>query len=181
MSADGQKTYDWITDFVSGRRVPNIGAEEHRQAVEEFLVKDRGYPLESIGVDVDLSMDIRGERYSSQLDLVVTVRDRPFMVIKCAAGSLGSREKEVIAAARVVDLSPAPYAVVSDGKTAIVYDALSRGKIGEGLSRIPSYAEAKRLAASVPPEEIPETVRERDKIIFRSYDAMNLNVQRRLQ
>jgi len=181
MNSDVQKPYDLITDFVTGRRIPDIGAEEHRQAVEKFLCEEKGYPIESIGVDVELTLEVRGEPYSGQLDLVITLGGKPFMVIKCAAASLESREKEVISAARLLNPGPAPYAVVSDGKTAVVYDAVERKKIGTGLSQIPPYDAAEQFMYAYDPEPIAEKHLEREKIIFRSYDSMNLNVQRSLK
>ncbi|MFP4227051.1 MAG: type I restriction enzyme HsdR N-terminal domain-containing protein, partial [Desulfobacterales bacterium] len=156
----------------------DIGAETHRQAVERYLHEKLNYPLSSIGVDVPLSLSVAGETYETQLDLVVAVSGQPVMVIKCAAGSLESREKEIIAAARIMGSVPVPYAVVSDGKTAVVYDALSRQKIAEGLEQIPSYEAAREFLKTYAPAPLPEDRREREKIIFKSYDSMNMNVQR---
>lgn len=180
MNQDVQKPYEMITDFITGRSVANIGAEEHRQAVEKYLYREKGFGAAEIGVDVPLSLTVGGGPYNTRLDLLVTVAEKPFMVIKCAAGSLESREKEVIAAARVLEPIPAPYAAVSDGKTAVVYDTAKRAKIGEGLSRIPAHEEAERFMEGYAPAPVDEKRLEREKIIFKSYDSMNLNVQRRL-
>lgn len=179
MPSDAQPPYDMITDFVTGRQVPDIGAEIHRQAVEKYLYAHLQYPFSSIGVDVPLSLEVSGEPFHTHLDLVITIGEKPFMVIKCAAGSLESREKEVITAARIMDALPAPFAVVSDGKTAVVYDTVGRKKVGEGLDQIPAYAAAREFLKTYAPAPIPPDRREREKIIFKSYDSMNLNVQRR--
>ncbi len=181
MPSDVQKPYDTITDFATGRKIPDIGTEPHRQKVEKYLYEQLGYPLSSMGVDVELTLEVAGEPYHTQLDIVLTVQDRPFMVIKCAAGSLDSREKEVITAARIMAEQLVPYAVASDGKTAVVYDAVNRKKIGEGLNQIPSYETAKKFLKTYVPAPILEDRREREKIIFKSYDSMNLNVQRNVQ
>jgi len=181
MTSDVQKPYEMITDYATGRKIPDIGAETHRQAVERYLHEKLNYPLSSIGVDVPLSLSVAGETYGTQLDLVVMVSGQPFMVIKCAAGSLESREKEVLAAARVMGSLPVPYAVVSDGKTAIVYDAVGRQKIAEGLDQIPTYEAAREFIKIYAPAPIAEDRQEREKIIFKSYDSMNMNVQRFLK
>ena len=124
------KPYTMITDFVTGREVPNVGAEENRQAVEKLLVEEKGYLQEDIKVDVDIAITVAGEPYRSQVDLVVSADggQTHFMVIKCAAGSLGSREREIVAAARLLDEYQIPFAVVSDGQTAIVLDTVSGTK-----------------------------------------------------
>ena len=180
--AEVSKPYSMITDFVTGREVPNVGAEENRQAVERFLVEDKGYLKEDIEVDTDISMTVAGEPYHSQVDLVVSADagKTRFMVIKCAAGSLASREREIVAAARLLDEYQIPCAVVSDGKTAIVLDTLTGKKTGEGLDAIPSKHQAIKRLESFTPPAFPADRREREKLIFRTYDIENVNVQRRV-
>ena len=142
--ADTLKPYTMITDFITGRQVPNVGAEENRQAVEKFLVSDKGYLKEDIQVDVDLDITVAGEPYHSQVDLVVSADGglTRFMVVKCAAASLGSREREIVAAARLLEEYQIPRAVVSDGRKAIVLDTVTGKKVGEGLDAIPTRQEA---------------------------------------
>jgi hypothetical protein len=180
--ADVSKPYSMITDFVTGREVPNVGAEENRQALERFLVEDKGYLKEDIEVDTDISITVAGEPYHSQVDLVVSADagKTRFMVIKCAAGSLASREREIVAAARLLDEYQIPCAVVSDGKTAIVLDTLSGKKTGEGLDAVPSRQEAVNKLKSLTLSPFAAERREREKLIFRTYDLENVNVQRRV-
>jgi hypothetical protein len=180
--AEISKPYTMITDFVTGREVPNVGAEENRQAVEKLLVEQKGYLKEDIKVDVDIAITVAGEPYRSQVDLVVSADGGKthFMVIKCAAGSLGSREREIVAAARLLDAYQIPWAVVSDGKTAIVLDTASGKKIGDGLDAIPSKQEAITQLKSYTPLAFPAERRAREKLIFRTYDIENVNVQRNI-
>jgi hypothetical protein len=176
------KPYTLLTDFVTGKEVPNIGAEENRQAVERYLVAEKGYLKEDIAVNVDIEMTVAGEPYRSQVDLVLrpnTGRIR-FMVIKCAAGSLGSREREILAAARLLEGYQIPFSVVSDGKTAIVLDTISGKKVGVGIQSIPSKNEALKILESFEPKPFPSERLEREKLIFRSYDSMNVNVSRNI-
>jgi hypothetical protein len=176
------KPYTLITDFVTGREVPNVGAEENRQAVEKWLVKEKGYLKEDIKVDVDIAITVAGEPYRSQVDLVVSADggETHFMVIKCAAGSLGSREREIVAVARLLDEYQIPCAVVSDGKKAIVLDTVTGKKIGDGLDAIPTKQEAVNQLKTITPEVFPQERREREKLIFRTYDIENVNVQRNI-
>ena len=176
------KPYTMITDFVTGREVPNVGAEENRQAMEKLLVEEKGYLQEDIKVDVDIAITVAGEPYRSQVDLVVSADggQTHFMVIKCAAGSLGSREREIVAAARLLDEYQIPFAVVSDGQTAIVLDTVSGTKIGNRLDAIPSKQEALTQLKSYKPVGFPKERLEREKLIFRTYDIENVNVQRKV-
>jgi hypothetical protein len=180
--SDSQKPYSLITDFITGKEIPNVGAEENRQMVARFLVDEKGFSKEDIEVDVDIEMTVAGEPYRSQIDLVVSVDGGAtrFMAIKCAAASLGSREREILAAARLLDENQLPYSVVSDGKTAIVLDTVSGRKLGEGLPAILSKAEAREKLKTLQLRPFPKDKREREKLIFRSYDSMNVNVSRNI-
>jgi hypothetical protein len=172
------KPYSTLIDFITGREIPNIGAEENRQVVERFLVEQKGWARQEITVDADLELTIQGERYRSQVNLVVTVDLRRFMVITCAAGSLASWERQTVAAARLLGDAQVPFAVVSDGRSATVIDAVSGKNIGAGMEAIPSKADALRGLASARFEPLPEERREREALIFRTYDRETVNVQR---
>lgn len=177
---DNGKTANTITDFITGNIIPDIGAEANRQAVERFLVNTKGYLKKDIQVDVDIKFVVADESYSSMVDLVICVDNTRFMVIKCAAGSLGSRERETIAAARLLGQYQIPCSVVSDGKTAIVLDTATGKKIGEGLDAIPSKDQAREKLSSFNLVPLPDTRFEKEKLIFRSYDIMNVNVKRKI-
>ena len=176
------KPYTIITDFVTGKDVPNIGAEENRQAIERFLIEQKGYLKEDLQIDADIEITIAGELYRSQLDLVVSTDHGKirFMAIRCAAGSLGSCEREIVAAARLLDNYQIPLSVVSDGKTAIVLDTVSGKKIGEGMDAIPSKKEAIKKLVSLELQPFPKNRLEKEKLIFRTYDSENVNVQRNI-
>jgi hypothetical protein len=101
---------------------------------------------------------------------------RQIMAVKCAAGSLGSREREVVSAARLVNRSyQIPLAVATDGATAIVLDTLSGKKIGEGLDAIPSRQSVVENPDRLLFQPLAADRREREKLIFRSYDSLNVN------
>jgi hypothetical protein len=180
--SDTLKPYTMITDYLTGRQIPNIGAEENRQAVIQFLIEDKGYAKDDIAADVPIEMEVAGKSYHSQVDLVVSAGAAAgrIMVFKCAAGSLGSREREIVAAARLLDEYQIPLAIVSDGKTAIVLDSISGKKIGEGLAAVPAKDAVVKNPDVYRFVELPPERREREKLIFRTYDSDNVNVQRNI-
>jgi hypothetical protein len=176
------KPYETITDIVTGKKIPNVGAEENRQAVERFLIEEKGYSKKDIEVDVDIKLIVAGEPYHSQVDLVVSADGGKtrVMAIKCAAASLGSREREILATARLLNDYQIPFAVVSDGKTATVLDTVTGKKAGEGLDSISSKDEVLKMKDSLKCIPLPKKRLEREKLIFRTYDSMNVNVQRNI-
>jgi hypothetical protein len=164
-----------LTDFITGRQISNIGAEENRQAVARFLVENKGYGRGDIEKDVEICLTAGGEPYRSQLDLVVSAGGARFLVVKCAAGSLASWERETLAAARLLESYRLLLAAVSDGRTALVTDTLSGRRTGEGLTAIPSKGEAESLLAATRREPFPAERREREGLIFRTYDRERVN------
>jgi hypothetical protein len=167
---------DTVIDTVTGKPLPNVGAEANRQAVERILLDKKGYRPSEIEVNPALQVTVGGEPYRTRLDLVVRVKDMRVMVIQCAAGSLGSRQREVLAASRLLDPDDQiPLAVVSDGRTAIVMDSDSGRTIGEGWEAVPSRSEAEAMVENRTLQPFPAERREKESIIFRSYDIMNVN------
>lgn len=100
---------------------------------------------------------------------------RRFFAIKCAAGNLDSREREIISAARILGDHIVPLAAASDGSNALVWDVETGRLSGEGLAAIPDKVTAARLSASMPLFSISEKRRSREALIFKSYDSMNVN------
>jgi hypothetical protein len=167
-----------LNDFITGKPLPNVGAEENRQMVERHLVQQKDFDRQDVEVDVDIELSIDGQPYRSQIDLVVCIGAIRYMLIKCAAGSLGSREREALAAARLLETYQIPYAVVSDGKTATVLDTISGKKTAEGLEAIPSKKEAQQQLSTLNLLPLPEKRIQGEKLIFRTYDTMYVNVSR---
>lgn len=175
------KPYETVPDYVTGQPVPLVGAEENRQMVEKFLVEEKGYAREDIAVDVPIAFEVAGETYQSTVDLVVSAAGRPLMAVKCAAGSLGSREREAVAAARLVGQAPLPLAMVSDGRTAVVLDAVTGKPISEGLDAVYSRAALEVDFNAHDPAPLPPAKLEKERLVFRSYDSMNVNAARHLK
>ncbi|MFO7930527.1 MAG: type I restriction enzyme HsdR N-terminal domain-containing protein [Thermodesulfobacteriota bacterium] len=173
-----EKQYDMITDFVTGKKIPEVGAEANRQAVERVLVEQKGYDPSDIVVDMPVEFAAAGGHYASAVDLVVYSDNRPFMVIKCAAGSLDSRKKEAVSAARILFDSVVPLAAASDGQSALVFDAVTSKRTGQGIDAVPDAQTALEMIKKSEPFSLPEERLEKERIIFRSYDIMNVNVCR---
>ncbi len=168
-------TDDTIIDFITGKPRPNAGAEANRQTVERLLVEAKGYEKEQIEVDAAITLDMGSERYQSTVDLVVRVHGKRFMIIKCAPGALASREREVIAAARLMETYQIPLAVACDGQNAIVWDTVSGKCLGEGLSAIPDREQTLAAFDAAALTPLDEQRLARQMLIFRSYDSMNIH------
>jgi len=175
------KPYGVLTDYITGNEVPNIGAEENRQQVERFLVEKKGYERGDIEVDADLTFSLHDEEVQSSVDLVASVSGKRFMVVRCVPGSFVSRQRETLAAARLLDDYQVPFSVVTDGKGAALLDTVTGAVVGQDMNAIPSKEEAIQQMKEMTLQPFPKEKLERERIIFRSYDEMNVNVQRKLK
>ena len=173
-----EKMISEIKDFATGRKIPLSGAEDNRQAFERFLVEKKGYSKQDIDINVKIGFEIDGIPYRSSVDVVVSVNGTRIMATKCAAGSLGSREREILAAARLLDRYQIPFSVVSDGNTAIMLDTVTGKIIGQTLEAVWSKKEAAEFLEKFFPAVLPDERVLRERLIFRTYDSMNVNVIR---
>ncbi len=169
-----------VKDYLTGAEIPDIGAEANRQAVARYLVETKGYRATAIIRDAPLEIEVDGEPYRSRIDLLVMAGQpqQAFMAVKCAAGSLGSREREIVSAGRIHGEHQVPLAVVSDGRNAIILDTVSGLRIAEGMDAIPDAREAERQMAERVTVPYPPERLEREKRVFRTYDQANINVAR---
>ena len=106
---------------------------------------------------------------------MVRIRNKPFMAVKCAPGSLDSRQREIVSAARLLEDYQLPLAVATDGRDAIVWDTLSGRCIGRGLAVLPSKEEAEAAFDIDRLQPLPPERRRKTQLVFRSYDSMNVN------
>jgi len=169
-----------LKDYLTGAAIPDVGAESHRQTILRFLVEEKGYERDALWVDAPLRIRIGDSPYSGKIDLIVKAGEalRPIMAFKCCAGSLGSREREILAAARIFGATPIPLAVVTDGRQAIILDTATGKPWAQDLAALPSPQEAARLLTERPASPYPEERLKREKLIFRTYDQDNVNIIR---
>jgi hypothetical protein len=139
---------------------------------ESMLLEEKGYAPADVRKNVVFQVELGEETATSFVDFLVSVDNRNAMVVKCAAGSLSSRERHVVAAARVIGDTPAPVAVVMDPMSAVVLDGVTGKVLGEGFEAIPTKA---RLVAMLSEREIkpfPQEKIEREKRVLLAFDAI---------
>lgn len=160
-----------VIDFVTGQPFIETDDERIRQKIERLLIEDKGYSKEDIDVDREFEIFLDGKVNRSKVDLIVKIEEKRFMVIKCARGSLVSREREVLACARILDKYQIPYAVVTNGEDAELLDVISGEVIGYGLETIPSKAKAIEAIKQIEFKTLAEKRIEKEKRIFLAFDA----------
>lgn len=141
---------DQERDLITGQALPGCDDDYVRQALERLLL-GLGYGPDAVEVDHAVDVELDDRRLRVVADLLLKDQGRPAMVIRCARGSLVSRENETLAAARLLAGTWLPLAVVSNGQDAELLDVATGRVLASGLEAIPGPAELGRLVAERPP------------------------------
>jgi Type I restriction enzyme R protein N terminus (HSDR_N) len=143
-----------------------------RHIAERMLLGEKGFASSDIRKNVVFDVTLGAETSKSSVDFVISLDNRNAMVIKCAPGSLDSRERHVIAAARVFDVLPVPVAVVMDPMNAVVIDTATGKVTGEGFDAIPTKEQLGVLLSDREPRPIAPEKLEREKRVLLAFDAI---------
>jgi ABC-type glutathione transport system ATPase component len=148
-----------------------------RRLALRLLLDEKDFSPAEVRQDVHYTVELGEEKIESRIDLVVSADGKDAMIVKCAPGSLDSRQRQAIAAARV--FGNIPVAVVMDPQTAQVLDAHTGKVIGEGYEAIPKRGELARILASAGrAPALPPGRLEKEKRILLAFDAIQCCIPR---
>lgn len=165
--------YGLCTDYISGEKITDTDDERYRQELARFLVEKKGYAKSDIEVRQKIETLFAGQFVTSTIDFVVRSGTKRFMIIRYGPGSLVTRERAAIAAARVLEPSyRIPLAVVTNGVDAEVLDTATGKIFHEGLDTIPGKKEAVSLVATLDFLSFPDGLKhERELRILNAFDV----------
>ena len=161
-----------IVDFITGQQIVDTHDERARQKIARFLVENKGYPKEDIEPRRGIPLSVDGNRATARVDFVIRVEGKGFAIIIFGPGSLVSRERSALAAARLVERYEVPFAVVTNGKDAELLETRSGRVIAEGLDAIPSKEEALEKIGALTFEELPAKRLEKEQRILYVFDVL---------
>ena len=143
-----------------------------REVVKEFLLSAKEYAAGDLETDRRFEIVLDNKTESTSVDYLITISGKRFMAIKCTPGALESRERHLVAFARVVSECQIPYAVVTDGARARLLDTATGKVVAEGLESIPDRKRAVEMAETLKFEPCaPERV-EKEKRILLAFDSI---------
>lgn len=164
--------YGKCRDFITGEEIIDTDDERYRQKIARFVVEKKGWPKAEITPHMKIETLFGKKFVVSKITLYVTLNGKPFMLIRYAPGSIVTRERSAVAAARVLlPDSTVPIAVVTNGKDAEILYTHTGEVINEGMNGIPSYKEAPALLTRYPPLPFKEDRRERELRILNVNDV----------
>ncbi len=164
--------YGSLEDYLTGEERIDTDDERVRQKIARFLVEEKGYAKAELTPRLTISTEFNGKTVVSTVDITIAVNDIQFFVIRYAPGSLVSRERSAIAAARVLNTSyQIPRAVVTNGRNAEIIDTATGKIIANGVISIPERLQAEDyIAALTFPPSPTEKKLEREMRILNAFD-----------
>jgi len=164
--------YGTLRDCITGEEMMDTDDERIRQSLAAMMMEEKGFSKDQLRPRATIETLFAKIFVKSTIDLVVSMDGRETMILRYAPGSLVSRERAAIAAARV--LNPEyriPLAVVTNGKDAELID-VSNGKILKaGFSAIPHIKQLEEMLPDLvfdPPPD--ESQREKELRILNAFD-----------
>jgi hypothetical protein len=147
-------------------------ANDARKMIGYLLCEKKGYSPDDVRKGLAFEVTLGAETFWSSADFIVSLEGRMGMIIKCAAGSLDSRERQAVAAARVIASPPVPVAVVADPVTAEVLDVATGKVIGEGFGAIPTKEQLREILSRKMLQSLDAGRLEKEKRILLAFDAI---------
>lgn len=165
--------YGTLKDYLTKEDLTDTDDERIRQSLSRLMVEEKGYRPIDLQPRNTLESLFNRCFVTSTIELTVSHDGRQFLIIRYGPGSLVSRERAAIAAARL--LNPAyriPLAIVTNGQDAELLDTKTGKIIGYGLDSIPDRTSAAGLIDQLeflPPVE--KIQRERELRILNVFDV----------
>ncbi len=165
--------YGTLFDYLTGEELTDTDDERLRQGIYRLMVERKGYEKSELIPRAFIDTLFTHNFVRSTIELTVRMEGRSFLIIRYGPGSLVSRERAALAAARV--LHPdyrVPLAVVTNGREAELLDTVTGRILGNGLDSIPDRAAASILLPTLtflPKQE--DSKLEREKRILNVFDV----------
>jgi len=167
--------YGVLHDYLTGEELPDTDDERIRQNLARMLVEEKGYDRSELEPRLTIETLFNHTFVRSIIDLTIRIDEKRLFILRYGAGSLVTREKAVIAAARVLDPDyRIPYGVITNGRDAEFIDTATGQVLATGMEGIPDRQRAGQLRAEAVFEPYTDP-RKREKAL-RVLNAFDLEV-----
>lgn len=165
--------YGKLKDYLTGEELTDTDDERIRQDLCRMMVEEKGYDREQLEARLTIETLFSKCFVTSTIEVTVSMDGKRSLILRYGPGSLVSRERSAIAAARV--LTPdyqIPLAIVTNGRDAELLDTRTGKILGYGLHSIPdrkSLGEILKKMSYLEP--LLEEKRERELRILNAFDV----------
>lgn len=164
--------YGTLNDYLTGEELTDTDDERIRQEIAVMMTEELGYNREELKPRLCIETLFTRNFVKSTIDLTVELENKQVMIVRYGPGSLVSRERSALAAARVLnDEYRIPLAVVTNGRDATLLDTIEAKELGHGMQAIPDRIALLTMLPSLiflPPQDDEKRLRE--KRILNAFD-----------
>ncbi|TKB11588.1 type I restriction enzyme HsdR N-terminal domain-containing protein [Desulforhopalus sp. IMCC35007] len=142
--------YGTLKDYLTGDELTDTDDERIRQELCRMMVEEKGYSPDQLQTRLTIETLFSRCFVTSTIELTVFHQGLASMILRYGPGSLVSRERSAIAAARVlVPDHQIPLAIVTNGRDAELLDTKTGKILGYGLHSIPDSETLPHLLENV--------------------------------
>ncbi len=165
--------YGTVKDFITGEELPDTDDERFRQELSKMMVVERGFNKEELEPRRYIETLFSSQFVRSNIELTIRLAEKYIMIIRYGPGSLVSRERAAIAAARVLEKEyQIPLAVVTNGQDAELLDTKTGKVLATGMEAIPTKDEILKMIDTLTFHPPPEgKKREGELRILNAFDV----------
>ncbi len=138
--------YGYCDDYITGEKLVDTDDERCRQELARFMVEDRGWLKGDIEMRLRIETLFNQQFVASKITMALSLRGKRCLLVRYAPGSIVTRERPTLAAARVLDADmQVPLAVVTNGVDAELLETESGKVLGTGMAVVPHRAEVEQM------------------------------------
>jgi len=169
---DHHVVYGTLKDYLTGEELPDTDDERFRQELARIMVEEKGFAREDLEPRLSVKTLFNHIFVRSIIDLTVSCKGQRLLILRYGPGSLVTREKPALAAARVLDSSYCiPLAVVTNGRDAELLETRKGKVLATGMEAVPDRNRAEELAKEYPPlPPLTGAKRERNLRVLNAFD-----------
>lgn len=160
------------TDFLTGQSLVDTHDERRRQQLARFLVEEKGYAKNEIQARQQMQLELGKKTGHVFVDFLVHSAETPLMLILYRPGSIVSRRRTAVAAARIFYDKAIALAVVTNAEDAEIIDTATGRVTGTGLEAIISRSDAARVLENQQPLVLSSQRRQKEKQILFAMEVL---------
>ena len=160
-----------LTDTITGETLQDTHDERYRQAIAALLLDEKGFSREEIRPRVPLAVEAGEKCALIPIDFGLYLGDRLCMLVKYGPGSLVTRHRPALAAARLLAGHQVPVVVVTNGIDADVLDGTSGKILSKGLAGIPHRKALQRIVQGFAFAPVPAARAEKESRIAYAFEV----------
>ncbi|MEN8199484.1 MAG: type I restriction enzyme HsdR N-terminal domain-containing protein [Thermodesulfobacteriota bacterium] len=143
------------------------------EQLARFLEEEKGYRATDIERRLTIVTRFNDEEVTSKIALLIRTDGQATMILRYAPGSVVTRERSAVAAARVlVPDHQIPLVVVTNGREAVLLDTYKGRRLAESLADLPTAEALQEMSSDLRYESLDNPKKkEREMRILNAFDV----------